>query len=292
MKYCPNCGCGNEDFSSLCTNCGATLGTNEVIGKKKRNRGNGKILKIFAAVAAVGALGGGIFAGVKLLGGNTLSRAYQRTATAIVEEANEQKGVSSVTGLLEKYENQGKYTLEIGYQNSALAADLSCNYSRGSKLMDGTLRYTDSQTAIGLDYSIKKDVVQFTIPGVVQDVYGFSVNKMGQKLDKSPIGKLLPIDFTALSDLNFFQKTNTAKSLNKLTKGKLDVLKDSVKIQYLDKRTLSLDGESQTCKMYQVTWNEQAVNDLLQSLTENPILGKLVGGISAVMVALWLTRKE
>lgn len=283
MKYCPNCGCENEDFSSLCTNCGSALGTAEAPGRKKRNRGSGKILKILAAVAAAGALGGGIFAGVKLLGGNTLSRAYQRTTSAIVEEANEQKGISAVTGLLEKYEDQGKYTLEIGYQNSTLEADLSCDYSRSAKLMDGELRFADGQSEIVLDYSVKKDVVQFTVPGVVQDVYGFSVNKLGDKLDKSPVTKLLPIDFSALSDLNFFQKTNAAKSLNKLTKGKLDILKDSVKIQYLDKRPLSLGGESQTCKMYQVTWNEQAVNDLLQSFSKNPVLGKLAGFLKDIV---------
>lgn len=283
MKFCPNCGCGNDDFSSLCTNCGSALGTSDAPGRKKRTRGSGKILKVIAAVAAVGALGGGIFAGVKLLGGNTLSRAYRRTTVAIAEEANQQKGISAVTGLLEKYENHGKYTLVFGYENSALAADLSCNYSRSAKLMDGELRYTDHQTAIGLDYSVKKDVIQFTIPGVVQDVYGFSVDKLGTKLNHSPIGKLLPIDFSALSDLNFFQKTNAAKSLNKLTKGKLNVLKDSVKIQYLDKRTLSLGGESQTCKMYQVTWNEQALNEVLQSLAKNPVLGKLVGFLKDII---------
>ena len=283
MKFCPNCGSGNDDFSSVCSNCGAALGANQTAGKKKRKSGSGKILKIVAAVAAVGALGGGIFAGAKLLGGNTLSKAYQRTTAAIAEEAKEQKGISAVTGLLEKYEDQGKFTLEIAYQNSALETDLSCNYSRGSKLMDGTLQYADSQTTLDLDYSVKSDVIQFTIPGVVQDVYGFSVNKMGDKLNKSPIGKWLSIDFSALSDLNFFRKTNVAKSLNKLTKGKLDVLKDSVKIQYLDKRTLSLGGESQTCKMYQVTWNEQAVNELLQSLTKNPLLSKLVGFLKDII---------
>jgi len=283
MKYCPQCGCENDDFSSQCTNCGAELGTTEAPGRKKRNRGSGKFLKIFAAVAAVGVLGGGIFAGFKLLGGNSLSRAYRRTAIAVAEEANQQKGVSAVTGLLEKYENRGKYTLEIGYQNSAMSADLSCNYSRMARLMDGELRYTDTQKALGLDYSVKNDVIQFTVPGVMQDIYGFSVKKLGTKLDKSPISKLLPIDFSALSDMNFFQKTSAAKSLNKLTKGKLDILKDSVKIQYLDKRTLSLGGESQTCKMYQVTWNEQAVNALLESLETNPILGKLVGFLKDIV---------
>jgi hypothetical protein len=136
---------------------------------------------------------------------------------------------------------------------------------------------------LDLDYSVKRGVVQFTIPGVVQDVYGFSVNKLGNKLGKSPVGKLLPIDFTALSDADFFQKTNIAKSLNKLTKGKFDALKDSVKIKYLDKRTLSFPSGSQPCKMYQVTWNEQALNDLLKSMTGNPVLSKLAGFIKDII---------
>lgn len=277
MKYCPNCGCGNEDFSSLCSNCGATLISITSSTQKKRNTGNKKLLKISAAFAAACVLVGGVFAGVKLVGGNSLSRAYQRTTKAIAEEANEQKGISAVTSMLEKYENQGKYTLTIGYHNSALALDLSCDYSRNSKLMDGELLYTDAQTSVGVNYAVKKDVIQFTIPGVMQDVYGFSVDKMGKKLDTSAVSKLLPFDFSALRDLDFFQKTNAAKSLNKLTKGKLNVLKDSVKIQYLDKRILSLAGKDQTCKMYQVTWNEQTVNALLESLSTNPILSKLVG---------------
>lgn len=283
MKYCPNCGCENEDFSSLCSNCGGALSSAASAGKKKRNRGSRNILKVIAAVAAVGALGGGIFVGAKLLGGNALSKAYQRTTNAMVEDVNEQKGIAAVTKQLEKYESQGKYSLEIGYQNSALETELLCDYSRGAKLMDGDLRYADGQLEVDVTYSVKRDEIQFTIPGVVEDVYGFSVNDLGKKLDNSPVGKILPVDFTALSDINFFQKTNVAKSLDKFTNGKLNVLKDSIKIEYLDKRTVSIGNRSENCKMYQVTWNEQAVDELLQSLSGNPVLSKLAGFIKDII---------
>lgn len=283
MKYCPNCGCGNDETSSACSNCGAVLNTAATVTRRRRNRGGQNIVKIVVAIAAVAVVAGGIFAGTKLFGGNTFSKAYKRTTGAITEEVNGQKDISAVAKQLEKYEQQGKYTLDIGYQNSELSVNMQCDYSRGDKLMDGVIHYSDAQMDLDLDYSVKRGVVQFTIPGVVQDVYGFSVNKLGNKLGKSPVGKLLPIDFTALSDADFFQKTNIAKSLNKLTKGKFDALKDSVKIKYLDKRTLSFPSGSQPCKMYQVTWNEQALNDLLKSMTGNPVLSKLAGFIKDII---------
>lgn len=278
MKYCPNCGTGNEDYASACSGCGTALGGGSP-GTKRTPTGiaSGALVKIGAAIAAVGLVAGGVFLGAKLLKGNALSSAYEKTTDAFVEEVKVQRGIAAFTDLLDKYEDSGKYTLELIYQNDVLQLDSLCDYSRPAKKMTGELKYSDHRLEIGVDYAIKKDVIQFTCPGQLEDIYGFSVKKLGNKLNNSALTSLLPIDFSALSDVDFFAKSNWAEFLNQQSNGKFDILRDSVKVTYLDKREVQFATGAQKCRMYQVTWDEKALTDLINTLGGKGLMAKLVG---------------
>lgn len=286
MKYCPGCGMENDDMAVSCSMCGTMLPSSGMTGSKVGKRGgsgggNGKKLLLIGgcAVLAVGLVAALIVLVSGIFPGNALENASQKTLESFSEQIGKQNGVAAYTDAVQDHLDDGEYTMNLTYGSNGFTIGLDCDYSRKSKLMSGSIDYHDEAQLLDLsfDYSLKKDTFQFAYPAVMEDVYGFSLKKIGKKLDNSAILSMLQVELPEIGDLDFFKKTDMQDFLNQQSEGGLEKLKESVEITYLDERTLELSGRTEKCKMYQVTWSATAMDSLLKSLGGDGPMSELAG---------------
>lgn len=273
MKFCDACGAANEEYASVCYACGAALPGSEPVGKKKGSFSIPKpVLIIGAAVLAVALIVGCIF--LVLSGNETdIASAYDRTRAAFEGDSAGQTQLEKFLDQANGYLKVGDYTIYLSYSGST-QLELQTDYARGDKQLQGTITTMGLQLA----YSADNKVMQFSVPGQFDNVYGFKLSQ-AEKLTENPVlgyalqGANLDLDF------DFFATTDLETYFEGIAGEEYEAFLDSVEIKELDEQALG--GEK--CKVYEITWSSEASNKLISavgSLGTLPQIGSLVNALT------------
>jgi hypothetical protein len=292
MKVCPLCKHVNNDSDTLCAECNYPLPSSKSsknTGKKTgstsgNTSGKKPIAAILAAVVAVGVLVTAVTSAVSAFSAKgKMAHAFESSADALLQEVSKQSGISGVLDYFSGISELEYHSIELyaGVEEHVVSLDVDC--ARVQKLMTGTLSYENSTGDIDLDanfYMDKKDV-RFVVPGVVSDVYGFSIKDFNKKYENSSMRKILGLpsaqnlDLAALTSLD-------VKGMLKQPKKLWDKFYKTLKAEKMGERPLVLGGTTQTVMSYDVSWDAKAMRELVKSL---------FGGVPSGLTS-WLTKLD
>lgn len=268
MKFCDACGAANEDSSAVCYDCGALL-MDPAAGKKKKSSGIPKpVLAIGAVVLVIALIAGVVALVISLTGGEPdVVSAFGKSMDAFADSSNAED--SQIHGFVEQlndYMEDGKYTLRLAYSGNGTALAMETDYDKNARQLQGVLDILDTQ----ITYSVDGKVLQASIPGQFQNVYGVALSEVEELFNHSfvsAITKALKVNL----DFDFFVGTDLKGYFEELAGDNYEELLASVEIEDLGEK--ELNGE--ICQVYEVTWSSEATTDLIASVGSLGVLPEL-----------------
>lgn len=238
-----------------------------------RRGGGGSKAALCAAIAlALVLVLAAVSLGVHVFGAkNRLLRAEKRTVRELLSWVEDNTGtVGTADGLLDTlYHDNVRATVRgrIG----GLGAVVKCDLSRGWKVLSGAAVVSGGEDTggVGFEFAANRRVLQFSVPGDSYDVYGLKYREVNGFLKKlSAAGNLRGLDGLKSYRFNadFFGRKRM--SLERAVSGWTEKLLDGCRLQRLDKRPLTIDGESRLCAVYAVQSKGGSLLNLFQG---NPL---------------------
>lgn len=279
MIFCNECGAANEDGSTICYECGAML-TYEAPVKKRTGIPKpvligGVALLMVALVVGVVLL---VLSGSKA----TLNSALDKTLSAFCDGNAAHTQTREFVDLLNDFLKDGDYTMTVEV-DGITQMSLVNNYSRGDKKMQGTFAgqvdLNGSAMSLDLAYSVDKKVIQFSVPGRFDNVYGIQIDKVDSLLNNPIFSTLLSGNSSALNlDMDFFSGSDLDTYFEDMAGDELEALKKSLEVEELDEKELN----GQVCQVYKVTWSSDAASELVVAiggLGKLPQIGELISSL-------------
>lgn len=256
MKFCDACGAANEDYSATCYECGAELTDNQPTTKRKGSFSIPKPVLLIGAAVLVVALIVGVIVMVFSGADTDVASAYDRTRQAFLGDTERQTQLERFFERTNELLKDGDYTITLELDGSG-SFELQTDYARGDKQLQGSL----SLLGMEIDYSATNKVMQFTIPGSFDNVYGLKISQIEKYAENPVIGNLLSVLDLDL-DLDFFVGTDLESMFEDAAGTELKKFKDSVEIRQIDDRELN----GKACQVYEITWSSDAFNKLIAAV--------------------------
>lgn len=253
VVYCESCGTENAAQSTFCSCCGASLGTSFAGAGKKRQK---KWRTIAAGVLAVAVAAGGTYyltqgssrriAGVLKYMEDDFTQQLQAQSTL-------QSSLEQCTELLD----EGAFTLELQLHTEAADLAGTVYYDRKEKCLCGQtdLAASSAQIDTQISFAANKKDIQFKLPQS-PDIYGCNLDEFS----KTSLAKLLPVDVSSKNLKALFSKPKLGQFPGKDIRKAWSKLVKSMKLE-----ESSPSDNYPDCTVYQVTWDQKAVRNLLTS---------------------------
>lgn len=288
MKVCPLCSHQNDDSAALCAECQYPLPSSKSSNNKKKNGtkntgGKPAFIPLIAgalvaaAVVSVASLGFSVFSPK-----GKLTDATKAIGSAFMDNWGEQSGLTQAIDSLDILDDGKYHSIELMASVGGHTVEVDVDCARNKGLMTGALSYANAAEGYHLDtnfYVDKKDV-RFVLPGVVSDVYGFSIKDFNKRYEKSAMRKVLglpsadKIDFSALTSLDIDKLMKQPKKL-------WDRFYKTLKVENFGERPMTINGVSQVVQAYDVSWDARAMEKLVKSIS-----GKIPSVVSSWLPGL------
>lgn len=280
MKFCSECGAANENDAFSCYECGAELPAVQTNAKKGR-KGSFRIPKPVligaAAVLALALVVGLVFGVIALLSGgeDDLGSAFGQTMGAFRDGEKDQTQLQTFMTQVSGCLADGEYTFDLTYDGVAQLY-LRTDYSYSDKQLQGRFNIMGTEFA----YSANEKLLQFTIPGQFDNVYGIRPGDLDKLLDDPLLSQIAGL-FTGYIGMDLqadmFPKPTDLEGWFKNAAGdEYEAFLKSVEITEMEEERV-LDGRS--CRVYEITWSSAAANELISavgSLGKLPQIGELL----------------
>ena len=267
MATCPNCGAILSKKDTVCGICGAALQSSGS-SRSSRPHGGGKP-RIFVIVLAIVAILGAVSVGAAnlLIPSEKLDRAIQKTSNAFLEQIEAQSQLDKAYQTMQSCVANRKFSMFID-ANTDVVMNASMNYNGARKTMDGNLQFGGSNSDRVIEYYFDKKIVQFALPAITQDTYGFALKDLQNSTVGSALSRLISLgDMQNLPEEPFSVLETKSESLQK-------TWSRFWKIVDVETRTKQ-NGETS----YTVSWNTAELSKLLledaPGLLSEPIMNIL-----------------
>lgn len=252
-EACPVCGTENPAGAKTCISCGTRLS-----GGK-----SGFAVKKLAWVAAGVAVVAGAVMGVSAILNNVqspISESMEMLGAALSQRVSQMSTIHDYVENSQAVNDTGAFAIEIDLEteNADLAGTVF--YDRNAKLLSGSVEWDDDAKGIDtiLTFSADDEVVEFEIPQS-PDIYGCDLDDFAE----SKLAGLLPINISGETLKNLYKKPDTS-----------DLTGDGVEsawnkfLKTVEYEEISESKNYPGCRVYQVSWDEKAMKELLGQATE------------------------
>lgn len=291
MATCPSCGLENSDFDSVCSMCGASLDTAGSTvapkGKKIRSKSGKKLLiSLVVGLAALGIGIGGAIIAQGLSVDAALLKAVNKTAASFTQSVDTSKDMAAHSASMIDLLDEGEYALRFEYELADVAVNADYDYSRKEKMMDGIAGLNYNGVDLSANFSVEDELLLVSSLGKMENVYGIKVDEISEWLESSPVGSFLPEEVINQIDVDFFKKWDIKNVFQLDSSKELKSFVKSTKVKYLDEKTISGTSVTIPCKVYQVTWDENAANKLLSAMKAQGGRAEIGAAIAGVILKL------
>lgn len=216
-----------------------------------------------------------------------VEKSIQKSSQAMEKQMDQMENFSGMSDTLKEVNEKNAFTLTMSYgqkvesdwYTSDNSIEYIANYSGKNESMDLTANINMDGEELVLKGYLDRKSMQFGLPDLLDDIYGFPLENLTDTLENSYLGEFLADELDLdLADLLTDDALFTAQTDPELQE-KLDVFSASIAAEPREKKeTLELD-QNRECTAYEITFGQQELEDLLEIVLDpdqNPYMTMFV----------------